>query len=201
MNKPLNLAEHIGKHLLYKIECVLNNADLVSFHCFTQMMDEASRIFLVGAGRSGLVGRFFAMRLMHLGKQVYMVGDTTTPSIQQHDLLIAVSGSGNTQSVVVMAEKARHMGAKVASVGLAKPGTSQLDKFSNLNIKLDRRLDPESRKMYEQGNVMEVMLNITPLGTVFEIAALVYFESLIGDWIRRDRIPEKDLRCRHANLE
>ena len=79
-------------------------------------IDSASRIFLLGEGRSGLVGRMFAMRLMHLGKQAYVVGETITPAIGGGDLLIAISGSGETGTVFMMAEGAKNAGAQIAAI-------------------------------------------------------------------------------------
>ncbi len=38
-----------------------------------------NRIFVTGLGRTGLMARGFAMRLMHLGRRVYHVGDVITP--------------------------------------------------------------------------------------------------------------------------
>ena len=43
----------------------------------------------------------FAMRLMHLGFVVYVIGDVTTPSINEDDCLIAISGSGETRTVTL----------------------------------------------------------------------------------------------------
>ena len=57
----------------------------------------AKNIFIVGQGRSGLMGRAFAMRLMHLGLRAYVVGEIVTPAIQGGDFLIAISGSGENQ--------------------------------------------------------------------------------------------------------
>lgn len=57
------------------------------------------RIFVCGAGRSGLMLKALAMRLMQLGKTVYVVGETITPAIRKGDLLIAASASGATHSV------------------------------------------------------------------------------------------------------
>ena len=71
------------------------------------MIEGADRVFLAGCGRSGLMVRGFAMRLMHMGKKVYVVGETTTPSINQGDLLIIASGSGETGSLVAMANKCK----------------------------------------------------------------------------------------------
>jgi hypothetical protein len=40
----------------------------------------ARRIFIAGAGRSGLAVRAFAMRLMQMGLAAYVVGETVTPA-------------------------------------------------------------------------------------------------------------------------
>ena len=71
------------------------------------MADEilkAKHIFVAGAGRSGMMARCFAMRLMHMGMKAYMVGEVVTPSMQEGDLLIITSGSGTTGSLVKMAD-------------------------------------------------------------------------------------------------
>lgn len=59
----------------------------------------SDRIFVVGTGRSELVGKAFAMRLMHLGFNVHVVGEVTTPAIRDKDCLIAISGSGETKQL------------------------------------------------------------------------------------------------------
>lgn len=76
----------------------------------------ADRVFVAGAGRSGLVLRMAAMRLMHLGLTVHIAGDTTTPAISSGDLLLVASGSGTTSGVVKAAETAARAGARVAAV-------------------------------------------------------------------------------------
>ena len=45
-----------------------------------EMMLEAQnhRLMVIGVGRSGLIGRSFAMRLMHLGFNVHVMGETIT---------------------------------------------------------------------------------------------------------------------------
>ncbi len=78
-----------------------------------ELMESSPRIFVAGAGRSGLCMRALAVRLMHLGKTVYVVGETTTPSISAKDLLILGSGSGRTAGLLTMADLARRVGAKI----------------------------------------------------------------------------------------
>ena len=72
-----------------------------------ELCQKANRIFIAGAGRSGFCARGFANRMMHLGFTVYFVGETTTPSIQEGDLLIVGSGSGTTASLVSDCKKAK----------------------------------------------------------------------------------------------
>ena len=60
------------------------------------MIEEASRIFVAGAGRSGLCIRAAGMRLMQMGKSTYIVGETITPSIQAGDLLVRFDAKWNT---------------------------------------------------------------------------------------------------------
>ncbi|MFQ6054258.1 MAG: SIS domain-containing protein, partial [Candidatus Bathyarchaeia archaeon] len=77
---------------------------------------EGRKVLLVGAGRSGLVGRAFAMRLMHLGFNIYVMGETITPAVGEGDLVLIISGSGSTTLPVTVAEMAKKLGARVLAV-------------------------------------------------------------------------------------
>ena len=72
---------------------------------FIEAVDTHERIFVYGTGRSGLMLKALAMRLMQMGYQSYVVGETTTPSVGKGDLLIVASASGETQSVCSAAEE------------------------------------------------------------------------------------------------
>lgn len=76
----------------------------------------ARRVYVLGLGRSGLLLRMFAMRLMQIGLNAHVVGDATTPAIEAGDLLIALSGSGRTETVVALARKAKGYGARVLAI-------------------------------------------------------------------------------------
>ncbi len=99
-------AENITKHALEVI-------DRIDEEQVDKMIDEISEsksVFIVGSGRSELIGMAFAMRLMHLGFIVYVIGDVTTPAIDKEDCLIAISGSGETRTVTMAAETAAESG-------------------------------------------------------------------------------------------
>ncbi len=78
--------------------------------------EKSRRILVLGVGRSGLIGRAFAMRLMHLGFSVYVMGETITPAIGKGDLVIAISGSGKTKLAITAAEISEEVGAKVVAI-------------------------------------------------------------------------------------
>lgn len=201
MPNNYSLLDYVGIELIGKTAGVLQNATLDDFFQLVDMLDETKRVFIIGAGRSGLVGRFFAMRLMHLGGVVHVVGDTTTPATGEGDLLVAISGSGKTPTTVHIAQMAKAAGAQVVSLCLKSAPSSPLAEVSDLVIRLDRRTNNHLRLVYPPTEAPEVRASITPMGTVFELATLVYLESLVAELIRRRQVMEHELKLRHANLE
>ncbi|MFB8636630.1 6-phospho 3-hexuloisomerase [Enterococcus sp. AZ067] len=110
--------------ILREIKEVMTRLD---FQQINQMMDalqQAKRIFVLGEGRSGLQGKGFAMRLMHLGFPVYVIGESTTPSVNSGDTLVAISGSGTTSMIISLTKKAKANGVKI--IGLTSSDTSKL---------------------------------------------------------------------------
>lgn len=79
----------------------------------------SEKVFVSGAGRSGLMGKSFAMRLMHMGIDAFVTGETVTPPFTGKDLLIVGTGSGKTESLLHMVEKAKDIGGTVAAVTIS----------------------------------------------------------------------------------
>lgn len=152
----------------------------------TAMLDRANRIYISGAGRSGLICRFFAMRLMHSGYEVFVVGETVTPSIKQGDLLIIISGSGETQQLVAFTRKAQSMGADILLI--TGKENSTIGDLANGVFQIG--------KSEQYGNVPGM-----PMGTVFELSTLFFLEAIVSHIIHEKGIPEEEMRSRHANLE
>ena len=152
----------------------------------TNMLDNASRIFVSGAGRSGLVCKFFAMRLMHSGYNVSVVGEIVTPSIKRGDLLIIISGSGETEQLIAFTKKANEVGASILLI------TTKSD--STIGDMADAVFQIGRPDLY--GKVVGM-----PMGTTFELSTLSFLESLISHIIHEKGIPEEVMRTRHANLE
>jgi len=166
---------------------------------FIQSLLDAKRIFVIGAGRSGLVAKAFAMRMMHLGLDTHVVGETITPSLREDDLLVAVSGSGETSLTVSAAEIAKKIGAKIVAV--TSYPKSSLSKISDHIVILPGRTKTESTPDFMHRELLGEHPSFAPLGTTFEIAALVFFDGVIASLMTTLGKKEEDLRARHATIE
>ncbi len=169
-----------------KISEILDATDLTYAEKITGMFDGARRIFISGAGRSKLVGNFLGMRLMHSGYDVSMVGEIVTPSIKAGDLLIIISGSGETEQLIAFTNKAKSVGAQIvlicskshSTIGDMADGVFQIGKDDS----------------YKTVKGM-------PMGTVFELSTLCFLEAVVSHLIWEKGIPEEKMKERHANME
>jgi len=153
------------------------------------LVGKADRIFVAGAGRSGLVLRMTAMRLMHLGHTVHVAGDTTTPAISSGDLLLVASGSGTTSGVVKAAETAATAGALIAAFTTNEG--SPLAALSDALV-----IIPAAQKT-DHGSSLSRQYS----GSLFEQALFLATESVFQTlWDNTDE-PAEQLWLRHANLE
>lgn len=172
--------------ILDKISSILNATDDTYAVKLTKMLDKARRIFVSGAGRSGLVCKFFAMRLVHSGYDVSVVGEIVTPSIKKGDLLIIISGSGETEQLIAFAKKAKEVGAKI--VLISAKDNSTIGDMSEAVFQIG--------KNEQYGKVVGM-----PMGTCFELSTLSFLEALVSHLIHEKGIAEEVMRSRHANLE
>jgi len=156
-------------------------------------------VLVVGAGRSGLVGRAFAMRLMHLGFRTYVVGETVTPGVGPNDLLIAISGSGTTGIVVAAAEAARRVGAKV--IAITSFPDSPLAKTADHVVVVPGRAKTSEETDYFSRQILGMHEPLAPLGTLFEIGTMVFLDSIIAELMHRLGKTEKEMKARHATIE
>jgi 6-phospho-3-hexuloisomerase len=160
---------------------------------------DGKRVFVVGVGRSGLVGRAFAMRLMHLGFSAYVVGETITPSARAGDVLVAISGSGRTAAVVATAEIAKSLGVKV--VALTSYPDSLLAKIADMVVVIPGRTKVSKEDRWEVRQLLGLHEPLAPLGTQFELVSQVVLDSLISELMDRLGLEEEDLKEQHANVE
>jgi len=191
--------QHAMREIAEQVLDVSGALDKKQVDDFIQALLGARRIFVVGAGRSGLVARAFAMRLMHLGLDTHVVGETITPSLREDDLLVAVSGSGETSLTMSAAEIAKKIGAKITAV--TSYPKSDLAKISDHIVVLPGRTKTESTTDFLSRELLGEHPSSAPLGTMFEIAALVFFDGVIAGLMAALGKKEEDLRARHATIE
>ncbi|MGI1804420.1 6-phospho-3-hexuloisomerase [Exiguobacterium sp. TDN 0502] len=151
---------------------------------------QANRIFLAGAGRSGLMGKAFVMRLMHMGFDAYVVGETVTANLREGDLLIVGSGSGETKTLVPIVEKAQQLGGTVAVVTINP--TSTLARLADLVVKLPGVPKEQTASADE---------TVQPMGSLFEQTMLLFYDALILQIMEDKRLDSQTMYGKHANLE
>lgn len=188
------------------IECIKRsmeslNMDEVEEFIDTLLKAKDRKIFTIGMGRSGFVARAFALRLMNLGFNVYVLGETITPAAEKGDLLIAVSGTGSTKMVLTASSAAKDIGAKVIAVTSFQE--SPLVRLADLSVTVKGRT--KAGMPVEEDYVARQIIGerepLTPLGSIFENSSMVFLDSLIVEIMHRLGRTEADLKRRHATIE
>jgi 6-phospho-3-hexuloisomerase len=184
------------RKILQKITDITDRIKPEDFFAFVETMKNAPRVYVVGAGRSGLVAKAFAMRLVHLGIKVFVVGETVTPALREGDVLLAVSGSGKTTLVVETAKAAKSLKGKVVAV--TSDPQSPLAKLADLLVHIPSEIRDKNHPHYEVGELMGSSL--TPLGTLFELPTMIFFETCVAELMRQMNVKEEEMQKIHANL-
>lgn len=179
-----------AKKIISEIDHVLGKVEEDQLRILAEKLCKGKRIFVVGEGRSGLIGKSFAMRLMHLGANVFVVGETITPALEKEDILVAVSGSGQTKSVVETAAKARKLGCEVL-VLTANPD-SDLSASGTLVLHI-----PAATK-YRKPEEPET---IQPLGSLFDQTLHVAVDIICLYFGELKNEDNSSAFNRHSNLE
>ena len=186
MSKEMVFKKSI-EYTQHKIKDILSKVSHDDVERFTDLFFTSNRIFVYGAGRSGIVAKAFAIRLVHLGFQTFVIGETITEPVQKGDLVIIVSGSGETIPAVMTAEITRDLGAKVVSITGKKK--SEIARYADVTLFISAACNEIERKKY------------APLGTLFEASVWILLDGIIADLLDRKNETEENMRRRHATLE
>ncbi|AAB86020.1 conserved protein [Methanothermobacter thermautotrophicus str. Delta H] len=187
------------RDIIHNLEKMERDIDERTLDNFIEILTSAANVFVLGLGRSGLVARAFAMRLMHLEINAFVVGETITPAINEGDVLIAISGSGRTSYIVNAASIARERGAKVVAV--TSYPDSDLAGLADLTVTIKGRTKIDGEKDYMKRQMRGNHHSRTPLGTLFEISALVFLDGIIAELMERFDKREEDLHHRHSSFD
>jgi 6-phospho-3-hexuloisomerase len=188
--------KEVSKHLIDGIRKIIDALDEGEIEKMVGAILEAKdrRILIVGAGRSGFVGRAFALRLMNLGFNVYVSGETITPALEKGDLVIAISGSGVTRTVVVQVEAAKDVGARI--VAITSHPESPIGEKADILVMVKGRTKIDAETDYERRQIRGIY-DLAPLGTMFELSAMVFLDSVVAELMRRLGLTELDMIRRH----
>ncbi|TFE00214.1 6-phospho-3-hexuloisomerase [Jeotgalibacillus sp. R-1-5s-1] len=149
----------------------------------------SDKVFVTGAGRSGLMGKAFAMRLMHMGIDAYVVGETVTANLEEGDLLVIGTGSGETSSLIPVVQKAKKLNGIVAAVTVTPDST--IGALADVAVKLPgAKKDQEDEKQ-----------TIQPMGSLFEQTLLLFYDAVILSIMDQRGLDSNQMYGKHANLE
>jgi 6-phospho-3-hexuloisomerase len=184
-----------------KIRAIANILPDEDIEKFIQEILNAKRIYVMGAGRSGLVAKAFAMRLMHLGLQAFVVGETITPSLNQGDIMVVFSGSGRTKTVADIAETAKEIGAKICLI--TSNADSRIGKIADCIVIIEHHRDAVSDDAveFEIRQMIGDHKSFAPLGTLFETASMIFTDAVISRLMEITQTDENALKIRHTNVE
>jgi len=180
------------REILTEYEQVFQRIDQKNVREFIDIVKKHNRIFLIGVGREGMMTRAFAMRLMHMGKEIHWIWDDTTPSICSGDLVIATLGDGQIGHINYICERAKEAGGFIYVVTGSPSGkTAQkvADKVLFVPAAVYRGTD-------------EVVPSFQPMGNLFEQSLLILFDIIVMTIV--EETPEltfEKMSGRHRNVE
>jgi 6-phospho-3-hexuloisomerase len=181
---------HLAKGALADLSAVFAAMPEEALDGLIEEIVRAKRIVVFGLGREGLQMRGFAMRLFHMGRNVAVWGDMTTPEVGKGDLFFVSAGPGDLATARTLAGVARKAGARTALITAQPRG------------ELARHVDvvtviPAQTMADDQGGKVSIL----PMGSLFETAQMIAFELAILKLRPRFKETSETMRARHTNLE
>jgi len=170
-------------HILKAIQTALENEDSHQIKKLVTEILAAKRIFVYGVGRSGLVGKGFAMRLVQMGLEAYFIGETITPIVRENDVVVLVSNTGSTMSAIQTGNIARRQGATV--IAITSQPASKMAHVGSIVINIKPPCDKSK-------------LELAPLGTLFEDATMIFLDGLVSVLMNERKETDVSMRKRHA---
>ncbi len=156
-----------------------------------QMVADAKKIVVFGGGRERLQIMGFAMRLYHMGLDVAVEGDMTTPPVGDGDLFIATVGPGEISTACALLGVARAAGAKILVLTAQREGKAAT--YADFVLHL-----PAQTMANDQG---DSATSVLPMGSLYEGALFVLFEVMVLKLMAKLNISGEAMRANHTNVE
>lgn len=163
----------------------MSDEDLRALHEMVNSILSARKIFLYGVGRSGLVAKAFAIRLVQLGLNVFFIGESNTPMVEEDSVVLIISNTGQTMSAVQTANITRRIGARVFAI--TSNQHSKLAQAASMHIKIAGNLPSDEER-----------IKYAPLGTIFEEASALLLDAVVTVLMKRLNETDQSMRKRHA---
>ncbi|WP_413741987.1 SIS domain-containing protein [Sodalis sp. RH15] len=168
--------------VISELDQIRNALDGERLNRLADSIHQTPRVFFSGQGRSGLMVKAIAIRLMHIGIQVYVAGESNTPAIGKNELLVAVSSSAKTTVTLSHIAAARKAGAKVVLISSAPAPEVDAD----IHIQIPSRT---------------LVATEQHAGSLFEQSLLIAGDAIAWRIQHLRGQQDADLDKRHANLQ
>jgi 6-phospho-3-hexuloisomerase len=174
--------------IIKELQSVLLDYEIKHCDDLIAQIKSAKRIITCGAGRVGYSIKAFTMRLGHLGYNAFHLGDSTVPRLQEGDLFLVASGSGETKTIVVLTEIAKNSKAKVFAITGNEDST--IGKLSDFVVKISAPTKNSNQ-----------LTSIQPMTTLNEQSLFIFFDALVLLIMDDLGLNKQDLSEKHSILE
>lgn len=168
--------------ILKELKMIQNNLSGPQLDSVASLLENKKRIFFSGMGRSGNMVKALAIRFMHLGYEAYVAGDASTPSIQEGDVLIAVSSSGKTKVTMNHIEVANKQKADVIMISSRKEAPENVSEYICIPAKT-------------------IVSSMQHAGSLFEQSVLIVGDAICLYLQNKISVTTETMNQRHANLQ
>ena len=150
----------------------------------------AKRVICYAGGREGLAMKFFAMRLMHLGKDAHWAWDDTAPACGKGDVFVSSISTGGYNHIFYTAQKAKERGATLIAVTAAPD--SDFAKLADIVVFLPAATSAT------KGDLVPTK---QPMGSLYEQSAVILYDMMVLALRDMMNMSYEEMRARHRNYE
>ncbi len=192
MQRAKAIFEEITKNMIYS----LREIDEVQIEKIVDSILTSKKIFVLGKGQSGLMGKILAMKLAHLGFISHVVGDVTAPPLEKDDLLVAISQSGETSSIVTLVKKAKDLGGRI--IGITSYPDSTLGQLAHIVLKIPGKMKKVEFPVF---SLLGDEKHKNMSGALFAANVFAVFYGIVCELVAKTGQSPQEIDSRHANLE
>lgn len=187
------MPKSLVKQIAREITGMAERLDTDRMHAAVRKILSAKQVFVAGAGRSGDLMKCMAKRLMHAEIQAYVLGETITPPAGRGDVLVIGSGSGETESLVVLSGKAKRLGVEIVLIT-----TNEASAIAN-QANLVLVIPAKTPKAVHAGTAG--INSAQPMANLFEQMLLLTGDAICMEVALQKGLSAEDMFANHANLE